>query len=46
VINAPLSLKYAVRLQAGRAYVGFTAATGSSWQVRMIARGRGVVVGG
>ena len=32
VINMPMSLKYALKLQAGKAFVGFTAATGSMWQ--------------
>lgn len=32
VINVPLSLKYAMRLTGGQAYVGFTASTGSMWQ--------------
>lgn len=32
VINLPISLKYAMKLNQGRSYVGFTAATGSRWQ--------------
>uniref|UniRef100_A0A7S1MTS5 Legume lectin domain-containing protein n=1 Tax=Hemiselmis andersenii TaxID=464988 RepID=A0A7S1MTS5_HEMAN len=32
VINMPISLKYALRLETGKAYVGFTASTGDMWQ--------------
>ncbi|KAJ1491439.1 concanavalin A-like lectin/glucanase domain-containing protein [Baffinella frigidus] len=32
VINMPLSIKYAMKLAEGKAYVGFTASTGSMWQ--------------
>jgi len=32
VINMPISLKYALKLQTGKAYVGFTASTGDMWQ--------------
>mmetsp|Transcript_27793 Transcript_27793/g.90416 ORF Transcript_27793/g.90416 Transcript_27793/m.90416 type:complete len:554 (-) Transcript_27793:1828-3489(-) len=32
ILNMPLSLKYAMKLNQGAAFVGFTAATGSMWQ--------------
>lgn len=32
IINMPMSLKYALKLTDGKAYVGFTASTGEMWQ--------------
>lgn len=34
MINVPLSLKYAMRLTGGQAYVGFTASTGAPSSLR------------